>query len=47
MYKYVFRHKLTKAKLTFENRSIEEAIQLLAIMVSTVADWDMKRHKHT
>jgi hypothetical protein len=45
-YDYVFQHKKTKAKLKFESRSIEEATQLLANMVNSVADWDMKRYKH-
>lgn len=46
MYDYVFKHKTTKARLSFEARSIEEATAILATMVSTVADWDMKRYKH-
>jgi hypothetical protein len=46
MYDYVFKHKVTKARLSFESRSVEEAIQVLATMVSTIADWDMKRYKH-
>ena len=46
MYDYVFKHKVTKARLSFESRSVEEAIQVLATMVITIADWDMKRYKH-
>jgi len=45
MYKYVFNHRMTKAKLSFECRAMSEAIMLLATMVNTVADWDMKRYK--
>ena len=46
MYDYVFKHNITKARLNFEARSIEEAISILATMVNTVADWHMKRYKH-
>ena len=46
MYDYVFKHKITKARLSFEARSMQEAISILATMVNTIADWDMKRYKH-
>jgi len=45
IYKYVFRHNITKAKLSFEAKSVQNAIIILSIMVNTVADWDMKRYK--
>lgn len=46
MYDYVFRHKITKARLSFEARSMQEATHILATMVNSVADWNMKRYKH-
>jgi hypothetical protein len=46
MYDYVFKHRITKARLSFESRSIEEATIILARMVNNVADWDMKRYRH-
>ena len=46
MYDYVFKHRITKARLSFESRSIEEATIILARMVNSVADWDMKRYRH-
>jgi hypothetical protein len=46
MYDYVFRHRITKARLSFEARSMQEATSILATMVNTVADWDMKRYRH-
>jgi hypothetical protein len=45
MYDYVFRHNITKAKLRFEARSVQDAINILSSMINTVADWDMKRYK--
>jgi hypothetical protein len=45
MYDYVFRHNKTKAKLSFEARSVQDAIIILSSMINTVADWDMKRYK--
>lgn len=44
-YDYVFTHTKTKAKLKFSSTSIEEATQVLSIMVVSIADWDMKRFK--
>jgi hypothetical protein len=46
MYDYVFRHRITKARLSFTSKSIQEATNVLATMVNTVSDWDMKRYRH-
>jgi hypothetical protein len=46
LYDYVFRHNTIKARLSFQARSIQEATIILATMVSTIADWNMKRYKH-
>lgn len=46
MYDYVFKHKITNARLSFEAKTIQEATIIFAKMVNSVADWDMKRYKH-
>ena len=45
MYDYVFKHKTIRAVLRFNARELEDAIQLLATIVNSVQDWDMKRYK--
>jgi len=44
-YKYVFTNYKEKTKLSFIETTLEQAIIKLARMVSSVAEWDMKKFK--
>lgn len=42
--RYVFEHKYTKARLSFESDSDQEAIMTLGKLCQTVMDWRMRKY---
>jgi hypothetical protein len=43
--KYIFQHRATKARLSFEAESDQEAIMTLGRLCQTVMDWDMRKFR--
>lgn len=43
--KYIFKHRLTKAKLTCIAENDQQAIITLGKLCQTVMDWDMRKYK--
>ncbi len=43
--RYIFEHKATKARLSFESDSDQEAIMTLGKLCQTVMDWKMRKFR--